>query len=304
MVRLTPAMQQYMEVKNKYPDCIVMFRMGDFYELFFEDAKTASRELNIVLTSRGKGETKAPLAGIPYHSIEPYLVKLVKKGYKIAICEQLEDRKKAIGRVKRGLVRIITPGTLIDSAMLDEKKNNYIISLNKENDKIGIAIADISTGEFLTTQMNSIDKLKTEIARYNPSEIIIPASLEDSKFVMNLINNNGINSVINTYDDRHFWFEKSNEVLKEQFNVINLEGFGLGEHKLSVNVSGALFSYLKETQKKSLEYINTIRYFDTSDYMSLDSTTLRNLEIVNNIRKNSFEGTLLSVLDNTTTVMG
>jgi DNA mismatch repair protein MutS len=301
MIRLTPAMQQYMRIKNQYPDCIVMFRMGDFYEMFFEDAKTAANELDIVLTSRGKGDTKAPLAGIPYHSIEPYLAKLVKKGYKVAICEQMEDPRFAKGIVKRDLVRIITPGTLIDSIMLEEKSNNYIMSLFKEKECIGIALADISTGEFLTTQFNSLEQLRNEITRFSPSEIIFPMSLEKSDFILKLKDNN---LILNSYDDRHFWREKCNETLKEHFNVLSLDGFGLNEKKLSINASGALISYLKETQKTSLAYINNIKLFNTENFMCLDSSTIRNLELVRNIRDNSSRGTLLSILDNTITVMG
>lgn len=303
MVKLTPAMKQYMDIKNNHPDCIVMFRMGDFYELFYEDAKTAARELDIVLTSRGKGDSKAPLAGIPYHAIEPYLAKLVKKGYKVAICEQTEDPKKAKGIVKRDLVRIITPGTLIDSTMLDEKNNNYILSIYKEKDVIGVTAAELSTGEFVTTTLSSLDNLKTEITKFNPSEIIIPISLENSEFLENL-SSNGFSAKFNPYDDRHFWLEKARETLKDHFKVISLEGFGIVEKPSSVNSSGALLSYLKETQKTSLDYINKIRYYDTKNFMSLDSTTIRNLELIKNIRDNSSKGSLISILDNTWTVMG
>ena len=179
MVKLTPGMQQYMNIKNKNPDCIILFRMGDFYETFFEDAKTIARELEITLTSRGKDESKAPLAGIPYHAIEPYLAKLVKKGYKVGIVEQTEDPKYAKGLVKRDLVRIITPGTVVDSSILEQHKNNYILSLTKEDNKIGISFCDISTGEFLTTDLPQ-EKLIEELKRINPAEIIHPQSMIDS----------------------------------------------------------------------------------------------------------------------------
>lgn len=301
MVRLTPAMQQYMAVKNEHPDCIVMFRMGDFYELFYEDAKTAARELDIVLTSRGKGEGKAPLAGIPCHAIEPYLAKLIKKGHKVAICEQLEDPKLAKGIVKRGLVRIITPGTLIDSVMLEEKSNNYIMSLASEKNSIGITFAEISTGEFITTVVDSIDSLKSQVSRLSPSEIIFPMSLEESNIIQSI---KGNGAVLNSYDDRHFWLEKASQTLKDHFHVISLEGYGLNEKSLAVSSAGALMSYLKETQKTGLSYINAIKYYNTKKHMVLDCSTVRNLELTKNIRDNSPRGTLLSVLDFTSTVMG
>ncbi len=303
MVKLTPAMQQYMNIKNKHPDCVVMFRMGDFYELFYEDAKTAARELDIVLTSRGKGESKAPLAGIPYHAIEPYLAKLVKKGYKVAICEQMEDPKKAKGLVKRDLVRIITPGTLIDSIMLDEKRNNYIMAISKDKQDIGFAVAEISTGEFVTSQVDSIDKLKSQIARFEPSEIIFPLSLESSEFI-NEINKNGNSAVFNTFDDRHFWLEKAMQILKDHFQIISLEGFGITDKELCISSCGALISYLKETQRTSMDYINNLKYYSTEKFMILDNSTVRNLELMRNIRESSSKGTFISVIDNTYTVMG
>jgi len=300
-MRLTPAMKQYMLVKDKYPDCIVMFRMGDFYEMFFEDAKTAAKELEITLTSRGKGDTRAPLAGIPYHAIEPYIAKLVKKGYKIAICEQVEDPKKAIGIVKRDLVRIITPGTVVESVILDDKRNNYLMAIAKQADRFGIALADISTGEFLASEFNDYSVLSTELSKFNPSEILIPLSLEDSEFVKQLKKEEFI---VNTFDDRYFWRDKAYQTLKEHFNVLNLQGFGCEDKELCISSAGALISYLKETQKKQLEHINSIKTYSTNNFMVIDKTTQRNLELIKNIRDGGLTGTVLDAVDKCITSMG
>jgi len=297
-MKLTPGMQQYMRIKNEHPDCLVLFRMGDFYETFYEDAKTAARELDIVLTARGKGEKRAPLAGIPYHAIEPYIAKLIKKGYKVAIVEQVEDPKKAKGLVKRDLIRIITPGTIVESALLSEKQNNYLMSIVKEKEKFGIALADISTGEFMTTQFTGTDKLTTEIAKFSPAEIIIPLSLEENEFFKD------IKSVVYTYDDRHFWLQKAYNTLKDHFEVHNLEGFGCEKQELSISAAGALLSYLKETQKTQLSYINNLHTFSTDDFMVIDEVTQRNLELIRNIRDGTTRGTLLETVDKTATSMG
>src|SRR3989339_707375 len=216
MIQLTPGMQQYMKIKNANPDCIILFRMGDFYETFFEDAKTVARELEITLTSRGKGEFKAPLAGLPYHALDPYLAKLVKKGYKVGIVEQIEDPKKAKGLVKRDLVRIITPGTVVESLILEQGSNNYLLSFIKENDEFAVSFCDLSTGEFLTTKLN-LDQFLNELKRINPAEIIFPMSLEESEFILNLKKDH----LINSYDDRFFYHEKAMEVLNNYMYLDN-----------------------------------------------------------------------------------
>jgi DNA mismatch repair protein MutS len=310
-MKLTPAMQQYMDIKNKHPDTIVLFRMGDFYETFYEDAKTAARELNIVLTARGKGDTRAPLAGIPYHSLDQYLAKLIKKGYKVTIVEQLEDPKQAKGIVKRGVVRIVTPGTVMDSNILDDKSNNYIMSIVKSDEKFGVSIADISTGEFVTTFVNNYDELVNEIARYQPRECILPLSLEDTTIHFDLkrkFAREPNNISFNVFDDRHFWKDGAYKLLLEHFNTQNLLGYGLSDkesaHDLAICSSGALLSYLKTTQKNSLVYVNKISLFNINEFMVLDEATQRNLELVRNIRDNSSKSTLLEVLDTTVSSMG
>lgn len=288
---LTPAMRQYMDVKEKHPDCIVMFRMGDFYEMFFQDAKTASRELDITLTSRGKGEKKVPLAGMPFHSCQPYIAKLIKKGYKICMVEQLEDPKQAKGVVKRGVVRIITPGTVIDETMLPDKSNNYIAAINKEKENITIAFADISTGEFNVLSTNP-EKIHTELNKYAPSEILLPLSLENSEFAKSLNH-----FFINYYDDLHFYEKKARKTLEEHFKDTP------GNIKpLEASSAGALISYLKETQFSNLPHIKKIKIINTNDFMLLDKPTLSNLNIMFN--HSSDYATLLKVLDNTKTSMG
>ncbi len=299
MVNLTPGMQQYMNIKNAHPDCIILFRMGDFYETFFEDAKTISRELEITLTSRGKGESRAPLAGIPYHAIQPYIAKLVKKGYKVGIVEQTEDPKHAKGLVKRDLVRIITPGTVVESIILEQHKNNYILSLTKEDNKIGISFCDISTGEFLCTEISE-KHLINEIKRINPAEIIYPEQLEHSKIIEEIKNNK---YTTNNFPDRFYFYEYATETLNAHFNVLNLEGFGI-KSKLEINSAGALLNYLKQTQMNALTHINTIKKYQTNNFMSLDASTIKNLELLQNLNNKNENATLLEVIDQTITPMG
>ncbi|MGK0209008.1 MAG: DNA mismatch repair protein MutS [Patescibacteria group bacterium] len=298
-IKLTPGMQQYMDIKNKNPDCIILFRMGDFYETFFDDAKLIARELEITLTSRGKAESAAPLAGIPYHAIEPYIAKLVKKGYKVGMVEQTEDPKKAIGLVKRELVRIITPGTAIDASILEKEKNNYILAIKKSDKTISIAFCDISTGEFLTADLKE-EHAMDEIKRINPSEIIYPTSLENSEILKHLQERK---FPINEIDERFFELTFAKESLINHFDVLNLEGFGINSNS-QISTASGLLSYLKKTQMNSLSHINTIKEYIIDDVMFLDNATIKNLELLQNLNSKTEEATLLSVLDKTTTPMG
>jgi len=298
-MKLTPGMQQYMDIKNKHPDCIILFRMGDFYETFFEDAKTCARELEITLTARGKGETRAPLAGIPYHSIDPYIAKLIKKGYKVGIVEQTEDPKKAKGLVKRDLVRIITPGTIVESMMLSEGENNYLMAVSKDKEAVSLAVCDMSTGEFLVTQIPE-EKLLGEVRRLSPKEIVYPMSLEYSRVIIALKEQQFL---LHDFDDRHFQKEKAEEMLKDHFGVANLKGFG-EYSELMIQTSGALLSYLKTTQMTSLPHINSLQQYVLDEFMHLDSSTIRNLELVKGLFSDSEDGTLLKVIDHTITPMG
>jgi DNA mismatch repair protein MutS len=297
-MKLTPAMQQYVQIKDEHPDCLVLFRMGDFYETFYEDAREASKILGITLTSRGKGETKAPLAGIPYHSLEQYLKKLITAGKKVAIVEQLEDPKKAKGLVKRGLVRIISPGTVIEDSILSKDSNNYLCSISFLDEGFGISFCDISTGEFLTTEANNQIKLFGEIEKINPSEILVPISQEDSEIV-NLLKKK--NYFVNSYDDRFFWEDKAKRTIKEFFNVDTIDGFALTS--MMLQSSGALINYIQETQMGSTN-IQKIQNYSVERYMILDSPTQRNLELIRNIRDNSTRGTLFEVINKTQTAMG
>ncbi len=297
--KLTPAMQQFVEVKKQYSDCIIMFRMGDFYEMFYEDAKVAARELEITLTSRGKGDSKAPLAGIPYHALDNYLGRFVKKGYKVAICEQLEDPKKAKGIVKRGVIRVVTPGTMVDASMLEPSSNNFIMALYPRLDEYGIALVELSTGEFIVTEVDNENKLINEITRFNPSEILIPESVMVNKELVSKLK-----GFVNSYNDHYFTNSIAYSNLVNHFNVSSLHGFGIEDKKLGISAAGALLNYLKETQKTSLSYINKIKLYVTSSFMVLDASTMRNLELLTNIKENSPRGSLFSVLDKTKTSMG
>ncbi len=296
--RLTPGMKQYQDVKKEHPDCLVMLRMGDFYEMFYQDAETAARELEITLTARGTGEKRAPLAGIPFHALDSYLGKLVQKGYKVAIVEQLEDPKLAKGLVKRGLVRIVTPGTLIDAGMLDDKENNYVFSLKSFGQQLAAAFCDISTGEFFALTIADEQALHNELARFRPKESLIPASFQVNNNVLSLIKQQGC--CINVMEDASFSLEKSQSILKQHFTNIN--AFGLEPQHLAV--SGALLHYLLDTQKNSLPHLQQIVLRNHQQMMHLDGSTLRNLELIRNIKDGSFPGTLLSVLDKTKTAPG
>lgn len=295
--KLTPGMRQYQDAKRENPDCIILLRMGDFYELFYEDAVTAARELDITLTSRGKGEKRAPLAGVPYHALETYLGRLVKKGYKVAIVEQLEDPKKAKGLVKRGCVRIVTPGTVMENSMLDEKENNFILSLVTEGERYYLSVVDISTGEFFTYFVLGQNSFLNELTKFNPKEVIVPESLLVNKELVGLVSKN---SFVNTLPDYFFKEENALTLLSGHFN--SYLSFGL-EGK-AVNVSGGLLQYLLDTQKNNLSHISSIHVRSNSQTMMLDASTFKNLELVANLRDGSSRGTLLSVIDKTVTAMG
>jgi len=304
--QLTPGMKQYREVKTAHPDCLVMLRMGDFYEMFYEDALTASKELEITLTARGQGEKRAPLAGIPFHALETYLSRLIKKGHKVAIVEQLEDPKKAKGLVKRGLVRIITPGTVIESNLLNEKENNYLLTLTSYGalgEEYALAFCDLSTGEFFTETVQNTSALLNEIARLNPSECLIPESLKVNSELISSLKARG--SMVNSLEDYHFRPEPAKKLLLEHFKLQSLDSFGLEDegNKMNLGVSGALLKYLIETQKNELTHIKKIS-FSNRDKMILDANTLRNLELLKNFRDGTEKSTLLSVLDKTVTASG
>jgi len=300
--QLTPGMKQYLDVKKAHPDCLVMLRMGDFYEMFYQDAVTAAKELEITLTARGKGEKRAPLAGVPFHALESYLARLIRKGYKVAIVEQLEDPKKAKGLVKRGLVRIVTPGTVIEPSLLKEKENNYILALTSSREEFAVAFCEMSTGEFFTATLRDSKALWNELAQLAPSECLFPESLLVNAELIGKIKSS--TGCVNTLEDYYFRPEKAKEILLNHFALHNLEAFGLEDQALNIAVSGALLHYLITTQKNSLSHIRKISFRRSRDNLALDAGTWRNLELARNIRDGSSRGTLLAVVDKTCTVMG
>ncbi len=303
---MTPAMKQYYEAKEQYKDALIFFRMGDFYESFGDDARVVSKELEITLTRRGKNKDgeDMPLAGIPYHSAETYLPKLIKKGFKVAICEQLEDPKDARGVVKRGVVRVITPGTVIDPSMIMPNSNNYLMSISGKDMDFGISFLDISTGEFLTTQFSdnsSYNKIFSEAVRMHPAECIIDPSLFEKKKLIEGLNDLGI--IINKFDTEICDPKSARDQLLKHFGAMNLEGMGCETLTHAISASYAALQYVKSTQMRDLNHIRTIRTYSDNEFMILDSITLRNLEIVQAIR-GGHVGSLLSVLDHTKTPMG
>ena len=304
MAKLTPMMEQYFQIKNKYKDCILFYRLGDFYEMFYEDALTASRELEITLTGKNCGqEEKAPMCGVPFHSCEPYINKLVEKGFRVAICEQVEDPKAAKGIVKRDVIRVVTPGTNVMTQSLDESKNNFIMSVFCEDDLFGIGVCDLSTGEFRTTQVEHQDALFDEMNKFQPSEIICNDAFcicgMDFDFIKDKVG--AVISPVASY-----YFEKDNceMLIKEQYNLANLEGIGLTDYPFGVIASGALLQYLHETQKNSLSHLMELKVYSTENYMVIDSSTRRNLELCETLREKGKKGSLLWVLDKTKTAMG
>ncbi len=304
MPELTPMMQQYMETKEKYKDCILFYRLGDFYEMFYDDAIIASKELEITLTGKNCGqEERAPMCGVPYHAVEGYLNKLVSKGYKVAICEQVEDPKLAKGIVKRDVIRIVTPGTNTNLQALEETKNNYIMCIVYIADQFGIATADVTTGVFATTQVDTRRALYDEIFKYAPSEIICNEAfevsgidLEDLKYKLNIC----------IYPQEPWYFDDDGckRCLLEHFKTASLQGLGLIEHEVSMISAGALLQYLHETQKTSLAHMTQITPYQVSMFMLLDSATRRNLELTETLRDKQKRGSLLWVLDKTKTAMG
>ena len=296
MASLTPMMRQYMETKEKYPGMILFFRLGDFYEMFFEDAELVSRELELTLTGKSCGlEERAPMCGVPYHSADTYVNKLIDKGYKVAICEQMEDPATTKGLVKRDVVRVVTPGTVIEQSMLDERRNNYLLSVCLDGSKAGIAFADVSTGEFYVYEIGKAEKrLRDELVRIGAREIIANA----------LLPKDATDLPINIYDSNHFQYTRAKTALLNHFKVQSLDTFGIGTMKLGVRAAGALMHYLEDTQKNALEHMTVISQYHDQRYMMLDHTARRNLELTETMRSRSKKGTLLGILDHTSTAMG
>ena len=304
--RLTPVMRQYWEIKEKHPDTILFFRIGDFYETFENDAELISRELEIVLTSRSKsGDTRIPLAGVPYHAADGYIAKLVSKGYKVAVVDQVGDTKNTKGIVKRELVRIITPGTVIDSSMLSSSASSFLLALcpDLKNDLWGIALLDISTGEFFVASVNrdpGFDNILSEIARYRPAECIVPSAVPDD--LKERFRERGV--VVTVYNDEEFSEQRARRTLMEHFRVSSLAGYGCDRLPASIGAAGAALAYAKSTQNSPLAHINTLFLRSSAQGMVLDAITLRNLEVKESIRSDAKGATLFSCLDLTKTPMG
>ena len=302
--RLSPMMKLYVETKRQYADCILFYRLGDFYEMFFDDALMVSKELEITLTGKECGlEERAPMCGVPFHSVDGYLNRLVENGHKVAICEQVEDPKQAKGLVKREVVRIATPGTNLSSSALDEGKNNYLMSLLYLSERFGIACVDITTGAFLVTEADSRRRLRDEILRYSPAEIICNDSLQMSGLDLDEIKNL-VKTTICTLDSSYYDADGCRQEILDHFHVQSVEGIGLADMECACIAAGAVLRYLRETQKTRLGNLTGITPYTIGKYMVLDSFTRRNLELTETMREKSRRGSLLWVLDRTKTAMG
>ncbi len=306
MTDLTPLMKQYREIKRQHLDAILLFRMGDFYEMFDQDAVTASKVLEITLTARNKSKgIETPLCGFPYHAAEGYIAKLIRRGFKVAVCEQMEDPKLAKGIVKREVIRVVTPGTILDSNLLDAKDNNYLASLYPAKNGFGLSFLDISTGDFFIAEIaggDNLAELDTVLARFTPREIVLPKGHESGPGLAALLRQ--YTQAINTGDDWTFDITTALRTLLDHFKVASLEGFGCSNMKSGISAAGAALRYIEETQKTGLANIHRIKPFLVREYMVLDASCQRNLELVRNIYDGSTKGTLLSVLDSTVTSMG
>ena len=302
--QLSPMMQHYMETKKEYPDCVLFYRLGDFYEMFFDDALTVSKELEITLTGKDCGlSERAPMCGVPFHALDSYLYRLVQKGYKVAIAEQMEDPRQAKGLVKREVIRVVTPGTITSSQVLDETKNNYLMGIVYMDGIYGISTADIRTGDFMVTEVDSDRELFDEINKFSPSEIICNNAFYMSGVDMDELKNR-YQVVISALDSRFFGEESCRRILMEHFKVGALVGLGLEDYATGIIAAGAVMQYIYETQKSTLEHITTITPYSTGQYMVIDTSTRRNLELVETMREKQKRGTLLWVLDKTKTAMG
>lgn len=304
MAEYTPMMQEYLKTKSEYEDCILFYRLGDFYEMFFEDAKTASKELELTLTGKSCGaEERAPMCGIPFHAADTYINRLVARGYKVAICEQVEDPKEAKGLVKREVIRVVTPGTNIDQLALEEGSNNYIMSLVYNKGIFGIASCDVSTADFFLTEVDSVRKLTDELFRFNPAEIIYHKSLYESGIDITDLAEK-LECSLSQLDESYFDDTLSTRELLNHFKAHSLEGLGLIDFPVGKNAAGSLMLYLKETQKSELTHLTHITPYTDGKFMLIDSSTRRNLELTETMRDKQKRGSLLWVLDKTKTAMG
>ncbi len=302
--KTTPMIKQYLSIKQQYPDTILFYRMGDFYEMFFEDAEKASRLLEITLTSRNKKEeTPVPMCGVPHKAAQGYIARLINKGHKVAICDQVEDPSKAKGLVKREVVRVITPGMIVENEFLTASVNNYVLALAHQDDTFGIACLDISTGAFRLTESTDLDQITDEILRIGPSEILLPQSTRDAPLFSAVIRAIA-GKAISFMEENAFDYHRGRKRLIQQFNTLSLEGFGCEHLRTGVRAAGALLGYVRQTQKQEIKHINAIESYSLNNFLVIDDLSCRNLEIMKNIQTGSRQGTLLGILDRTVTAMG
>ncbi len=300
----TPMVRQYLSIKEKYSDSILFYRMGDFYEMFFDDAVTASKVLEITLTSRNKNdEASIPMCGVPVRAADAYVGRLISNGYKVAICEQIENPALAKGIVKRDVVRVITPGMIIDNNLLDEESNNYILSFSTNHMIAGISLLDVSTGSFRITESDKLNAIRDELLRISPSEILFPESLQNDPDYFQIINAFS-DKLISYIPDRKFEPKAGRELLIEHFHTRSLEGFGCEKATVGIGAAGALLSYVRETQKQKIEHLNHIEYYSLDSFLLVDEMSCRNLELTENTRTGKRKGSLLGIMDQTMTSMG
>jgi DNA mismatch repair protein MutS len=300
----TPMMQQYLSIKERYPDAILFYRMGDFYEMFFEDALTASKVLEITLTSRNKNDNvPVPMCGVPYRAAQSYLARLIANGFKVAICDQVEDPATAKGLVKREVVRLVTPGMVVEDELLDPKSNNFILAVTGARQTWGMAYMDISTGTFRVAETHDREKMVREIQGIDPKEMLLPASLQNDPLSAQIPSASG-NTAVNWLEERVFDVQRARRRLIEQFHTMTLEGFGCNHFSAGLGAAGALLDYVEETQKQAVSHLQRIEVHCLDDHLTIDPLSRRNLELESNLRNGSRQGTLLSIVDETITAMG
>ncbi|MBI5064544.1 MAG: DNA mismatch repair protein MutS, partial [Desulfatitalea sp.] len=297
-------LQQYLSIKEQYKDAILFYRMGDFYEMFFEDAHTASKALEITLTSRNKSDNApVPMCGVPYRAVQGYIARMIDQGYKVAICDQVEDPSLAKGLVRREVVRVVTPGMIVENELLDAKSNNYLLALGAHQETLGLAYLDISTGLFRITETAQAKKLSEELARIAPREVLLPQSLRDQAWVRQLAPVMEQRSV-NGLDDGLFDVGRGRQRLIEQFQTRSLEGFGCQQMTAGLGAAGALLHYVRETQKQAVTHLSAIETYSLDDHLIIDAMSRRNLELEQNTRNGTRQGTLIGIIDQTVTAMG
>ncbi|MHA1387025.1 MAG: DNA mismatch repair protein MutS [Candidatus Thorarchaeota archaeon] len=304
MTKQTPMQRQYLQLKKQYPDCILLFRLGDFYEMFNEDAKVASKALDIVLTARGEGVNRWPLCGVPYHAVEGYVAKLLQQGFTVAIADQVEDASQAKGLVKRDVVRVVTPGTILESSMLEDAQNNYLVALIEDTGKVGIAAVDVSTGEFIVTQIEGTltsEVVMNEIGRLAPSEILLSDETSKSK-ARGILEETGIH--ITQRNSLDFSTRNAETLIKDQFKVATLDGYGISDKPVALGAAGAVLAYLRDVHRTGSVTLSGLRTYSVESHMIIDSQTQKNLELIKNARDGSSRGTLFSILSKTVTPMG